>query len=265
MKASAAACAMAAIEAVMRDPPITYIQEDCQAFIEATVRRAGGKMRDYAGSNDMYRNACTEVIALEEAIAGRKLVPGMVLFIVSRDGGEPIQYKGDGRGNASHVGWFTGGGCEVVHSSQSRGGVFASTLKNGWTHAGWLREVDYGEAEAPVTPAATPSLPVSVAFIDLPADETVFHRISPSSSSAWFARIRGGEQVELVSVRDGWARVRYSGHEGYVMAEFVTGGPAVPLAETQESADPVAFALPRAAAQTLLAALRAALEKGEKA
>ena len=59
MKASAAACAMAAIEAVLRDPPIMYAKEDCQGFIEATVRRAGGEMRDYAGSNDMYRNACT--------------------------------------------------------------------------------------------------------------------------------------------------------------------------------------------------------------
>ena len=261
MKASAAQCAMTALAAVTRDPPIMYAQEDCQGFIEGTLRRAGGEMKNYAGSNDMYRNAVTGVIPLGEAIAGRKLVPGMVLFIVVKDGGEPAQYRGDGRGNASHVGWYTGGACEVVHSSAAKGGVAASTLKNGWTHAGWLREVDYGEAQTD-TPAASAA---STAYIDLPADETVFHRITPSSSSAWFARIRGQEQVELVSVRDGWARVRYGGHDGYVMAGFVAGGPAVPLAETQESADPVTFTCPRGAAQTLLAALSAALEKSETA
>ena len=261
MKASAAQCAMTALAAVMRDPPIMYAKEDCQGFIEATVRRAGGEMRDYAGSNDMYRNAVTGVIPLGEAIVGRKLVPGMLLFIVSHDGGEPAQYKGDGRGNASHVGWYTGGACEVVHSSAAKGGVAASTLKNGWTHAGRLREVDYGEAQAD-----TPAAPVaSTAYIGLPADETVFHRISPSSSSKWWGRIREQEQVELVSVRDGWARVRYGGHDGYVMAEFITGEPAAPLPETKETADSVTITCPRDAVQTLLAALSAALEKGGRA
>lgn len=262
MKASAAECVMMALAAVMRDPPIMYAEEDCQGFIEGTVRRAGGEMKNYAGSNDMYRNAVTGVIPLGEAIADKRLVPGMALFIVSADGGEPAKYKGDGRGNASHVGWYTGGAYEVVHSSATKGGVAASTLKNGWTHAAWLKEVDYGKAQAPEQRTAPTT---GTARIDLPADETVFHRISPGSSSKWWGRIRGQEPVELVSVRDGWARVRYGGHEGYVMAEFVTGGPAVPLAETQESADPVTFTCPRAAAQTLLAALSAALEKSEMA
>ena len=261
MKASAQECARKAIEAVTRDPPIMYAEEDCQGFIEGTVRRAGGEMRDYAGSNDMYRNAVTGVIPLGEAIAGRKLVPGMLLFIVSHNGGEPAQYRGDGRGNAAHVGWYTGGAYEAVHSSAAKGGVAASTLKNGWTHAGWLREVECGEAQTD-TPAAAAA---STACIDLPSDETVFHRISPSSSSAWFARIRGQEQVELVSVRDGWARVRYGGHDGYVMAEFIAGGPAAPLPERHEAADQVTITFPRGAAQTLLAALSAALEKSEMA
>lgn len=262
MKASAAGCAMVALAAVVRDPPITYKQEDCQGFIEATVRRAGGEMKDYAGTNDMFRHACTEVIPLGEAIDARRLVPGMVLFIVAQDGGEPDKYKADGRGNASHVGWYTGGIHEVVHSSQSKGQVAASTLRNGWTHAGWLRDVAYGEAE---TPAAQTAPAASIAYIDLPADETVFHRISPSSSSKWWGRIRGQEPVELVSVSDGWARVRCGGHDGYVMAGFVAGAPVAPLNEPSGEADRVRITLPRDAAQALLTALNAALERGEKA
>ncbi len=261
MKASAAGCAMAALAAVVRDPPITYGQEDCQGFIEGTVRRAGGEMKDYAGSNDMFRHACTEVIPLGEAIGSRRLVPGMVLFIVSHDGGEPDKYKGDGRGNASHVGWYTGGIHEAVHSSATKGQVAASTLRNGWTHAGWLREVAYGEAEKPVDAAPA----ASIAYINLPEDETVFHRISPSSSSKWFARIRGQQQVELVSVRDGWAKVRCGGHDGYVMAGFVAGLPAAPIPEPRGEENRVSFTLPRDTAQALLAALSAALERSETA
>ena len=217
MKITGIQAAIEAERAVTQNPPILYDQEDCQAFIEQTVKRAGGVMRDYRGSNDMYRNACSEIVPL--AIA--KLSPGMVLFIVAHDGGEPAKYRSDGLGNASHVGWYTGGMYKVVHSSATKGKVAASTLKNGWTHAGWLKEVDYGEAQA--DPAA-PTLPaMTVAYIDLPADENVFHRISPNKSSAWWGRINGQEQVELVGVENGWARVRYGGHDGYVKAEFVAG------------------------------------------
>lgn len=209
--------ANAAIAAAARVPPILYSTEDCQGFVEQTVRRAGGEIKDYAGSNDMYRNACTAVIPLGEAIAGKKLAPGMVLFIVAHDGGEPAQYN-DSLGNASHIGFYTGGIYEVVHSSATKGQVAPSTLKNGWTHAGWLREVDYGEA---VPAPAAPSIITTPSYIDLPADENVFHRISPKAGSKWWGRIAGKTQVELVSVSDGWARVRYGGHDGYVKEEFV--------------------------------------------
>ena len=40
--------------AVIRDPPILYSQEDCQGFIEATVRRAGGQIKDYAINVAVY-------------------------------------------------------------------------------------------------------------------------------------------------------------------------------------------------------------------
>ena len=115
---------------------------DCQGLVEAVVRALGGTI-SYRGSNDMFRNACTYVATLDEARKEGRLVPGAILFIVRLDGGEPPQYK-DGKGNASHVGWYTGGRYEVVHASSSRGKVAASTLKNAWTHVGWLKSVDYG-------------------------------------------------------------------------------------------------------------------------
>lgn len=114
---------------------------DCQGFIEAIVRALGGSI-SYRGSNDMFRNACSYIGTLSQARKEGRLVPGAVLFIVRQDGSEPPQYK-DGRGNASHIGWYTGGRYEVVHASSSRGKVAASTLKNAWTHVGWLKAIDY--------------------------------------------------------------------------------------------------------------------------
>ena len=116
---------------------------DCQGLIEYVARALGGEMA-FRGSNDMFRNACSYVGPLEQAKKEGRLVPGAVLFIVKHDGGELPNYK-DGKGNASHVGWYTGGQYEVVHASASRGKVAPSTLRNGWTHVGWLKAVEYQE------------------------------------------------------------------------------------------------------------------------
>lgn len=151
-KPSAQACANLAMDELDGDF-IPYILgketldgdgADCQGLIEAIVRALGGRL-SYRGSNDMFRNACSYVGTLTQARKDGRLVPGAVLFIVRQDGGEPPQYK-DKKGNASHIGWYTGGRYEVVHASSSRGKVATSTLKNAWTHVGWLKAVDYSNS-----------------------------------------------------------------------------------------------------------------------
>lgn len=134
----------------------SYQEMDCQAMIEAAVRACGGKM-DYAGSNAMAR-AVTGLTPLSEAEkAGLQL--GMALFIHEDGGTYPAKYHADGLGNFSHVGLYAGENalvdvdkkgreraCNVVHSSSSMGRVAGSTLANGWTHAGYFKEIDYGDA-----------------------------------------------------------------------------------------------------------------------
>lgn len=213
----------AAVKAL--DMGITYAKEDCQMFVEQTARRAGGNIPDYRGSNDMLRNACNKVIPLDEAIRTGQLRRGWLLFIREFDGKEPAQYRGDGMGNASHVGIYTGpGNPEVVHSSQTRGGVAASTLKNGWSMAGEPKGIDFeNESSSAVATAQEPDEEIRrIGYINLPPEKNVFHRISPNKSSAWFGRINGGEAVEIVSDSGEWTRVRYGGHDGYVMSKFIT-------------------------------------------
>lgn len=116
---------------------ISYEQEMCDQFVRNTFARAGGDMGRFAGSNDMFRRACSKIIPLRDAIRTGELRRGWLLFIRDFDGREPKQYQGDGMGNAWHVGIYTGpGDPEVVHSSETRGGVAKSTLKNAWNMAG---------------------------------------------------------------------------------------------------------------------------------
>lgn len=142
----------------------SYQEMDCQAMIEAAVRACGGKM-DYAGSNAMAR-AVTGLMPLSEAKKAGLQV-GMALFIHEDGGSYPAKYHADGRGNFSHVGLYAGENaltdvdkkgreraCNVVHSSASMGRVAGSTLANGWTHAGYFKEIDYGTGDTSAEAAA---------------------------------------------------------------------------------------------------------------
>ena len=91
-------------------------------FVEQSVRRAGGEIKDYAGSNDMFRNACSVTYPLD----GRKPDVGDVLFIVKP--GYNAKYKDD-MGDAEHIGIYDRPTPEVVHSSATKGCVAESTLK----------------------------------------------------------------------------------------------------------------------------------------
>lgn len=219
-KVSALAFSEAAEVAVTRKPPILYSQEDCQAFVEQSIKRAGGDMGDYRGSNDMFRNACDKVMTLFDAQMAEVIGPGCVLFIVEQDGGEPDRYKADGKGNASHIGIYTGGQYEVVHSSASRGRVAESTLRNGWTHVGWLTAVDYyfdlpeGEEK---------SFDVDTAIVAAKSGSTVRMRVKPSRDAIANANVPVGEEVKVLTRNQGWWQISWNGKTGWMMKEFVDG------------------------------------------
>ena len=154
MKPRAVQLARAAVQAV--GVGYTYDELDCQAFIEHCARQAGGAM-DYLGTNDMARRAAW-LGTLSQAQAEGRLVPGAGLLIREEtEENLPARYAGDGLGDFSHAGLYVGPdaltdtdktgrmrSCDAVHSSATRGRVAGSTLQNGWTHAIWFPEIDYG-------------------------------------------------------------------------------------------------------------------------
>lgn len=164
MKPRAVQLARAAVQAV--GVGYTYDEMDCQAFIEHCARQAGGAM-DYLGTNDMARRAAW-LGTLSQAQAEGRLVPGAGLLIREEtEANLPARYASGGLGDFSHAGLYVGPdaltdtdktgrmrSCDVVHSSATMGRVAGSTLQNGWTHAIWFPEIDYGEGDATGTPGA---------------------------------------------------------------------------------------------------------------
>lgn len=164
MKPKAVQLARAAVQAV--GVGYTYDELDCQAFIEHCARQAGGAM-DYLGTNDMARRAAW-LGTLSQAQAEGRLVPGAGLLIREEtEENLPARYASGGLGDFSHAGLYVGPdaltdtdksgrmrSCDAVHSSATMGRVAGSTLQNGWTHAIWFPEIDYGEGDATGTPGA---------------------------------------------------------------------------------------------------------------
>ena len=212
----------------------SYQDMDCQAMIEQAVRNAGGSM-DYRGSNHMARSVAW-LGTLENAQAEGKLEPGALLFIHEEDeSGLPAQYQGDGLGDFSHVGLYVGENaltdtdkngkrreCDVVHSSQTMGRVCGSTLKNGWTHVGWAREIDYGaevlsgvtlgaeigqEETGEAEPEPKAEKAVSSAAVHSPDGNPVKLRKSPSRAENLYWKVADGETASIERRKGEWALV----------------------------------------------------------
>lgn len=252
MKVSSRKVAQAAEDAVKLG--ITYQQEMCDVFVRNTVKRAGGDMGRYAGSNDMFRNACESVHELDMAIREGLLSPGCVLFIVEYNGKEPPQYQEDGLGNASHIGFYTGIEHEVVHSSASKGGVVPSTLKSGWTHVGWLKAVDYIHE-------AAPDFETPQAEVVAESGDTVRMREEPSLHAKVLKKVPVGSIVKVLNQEPDWWQIWWDEKVGWMMSKFLrmANAPQETPEADQSGYDTVSITLERDTARALAKALNAAL------
>ena len=135
---------------------ITYDQLDCQEAVEEALRRGGVPLSEcnLSGSNAHYRNCLWRGLPERMIdLLGVKEVPaGMFPFIVeAEDSGTPAKYRGDGYGDATHMGIYMGGG-RTFNSSEKMSGVVVSTKFNGrkqavagsWNMVGWSPWVDCG-------------------------------------------------------------------------------------------------------------------------
>lgn len=160
------AALIAACEQILTEN-IAYTTLDCQAAVEEALRRAGVPLSEcnLGGSNAHYRNCLWRGLPERlNALLGVNEVPaGMFTFIVEGDdSGTPAKYRGDGYGDATHMGIYMGGG-RTFNSSESVSkktgvGVVVSEKFNGkkqavsgsWNMVGWSPWVDCGLTDAQV-------------------------------------------------------------------------------------------------------------------
>lgn len=232
----------------------TYDELDCQAFVEHCVRQAGGRM-DYLGTNDMARRAAW-LGTLDEARAQGRLVPGAGLLIrEATEANLPARYAGDGLGDFSHVGLYVGENvltdvdkngnarsCDVVHSSATMGRVAGSTLANGWTHAMWFQEIDYGNDAGLGVDQGADSGDVADGGIDIsdgltagvPATSTKHYAVvvspdggpvklrkSASKDESLYWHVNPDARVQVERERDGWALIRAICTDGYTRRAYM--------------------------------------------
>lgn len=208
---------------------------DCQGFMELIAKQCGANM-SYAGSNDMFRHACTWVGTLAEAKQLGYLQRGCALFILEQNGAEPAKYRSDGIGNASHVGMYIGEKayedkeknrwCNVAHSSSSRGKVCGSTLKNAWTHVGLWKCADFSvdSTSSGQSVSQTEGGDILTAIVRASSGSSVNFRQAAKSSAPLCSRhptILIGDCVDVIEQGDEWTKVSYDGETGWMMTKFL--------------------------------------------
>jgi hypothetical protein len=205
----------------------TYAQRDCIGSIWKILERYGAKT-NMVGSNWFARHELKNMRPLTDK---SQLYDGCAVLktVLPNQSGYalPDRYKSDADLiDYNHIGIGTDAG-EILDSTRTasgRDGPGVSTAKigpNSWDVIADFEDVDYSNATEPGEPPKEGADTV-IGFINLPVTSNVFHRISPSTTSDWWGRIYGGERVEIVSENGEWTRVRYGGHDGYVMSKFIT-------------------------------------------
>ena len=231
MKYDAAALARAGDQYLGR----SYSEMDCQAFVEKCMSDVGYG-RNLAGSNAWYR-AMDWTGPPEECVSVFGCVPaGALLFILEDDGKEPAKYRGDGIGNASHIGIKTGRGDGAIHSSKSRGGVATSvfkdkTIKNGgWNRVGLLRVFDYGKSvnwvleHGQTEPGAQEAEKGDEPLTGIVTAEnggTVKLRQKPSTDCGLWWDVSVGTEVRIIERGDTWTKCVADGRTGWMKNEYI--------------------------------------------
>lgn len=236
---------------------------DCQDFVEKTMKTVG-ITDNLPGSNAWYRKM-TWVGTPRECIAKFGCIPkGALLFILKQDGKEPDKYKGDGIGNASHIGIKTGRtgeqmvkhaisqgvsnaaaynyGSGAIHSSSSRGHVVTSNfadkeISGGWNRIGLWNKFSYGQKiDSILNGNQKKEEVVIIVGVAKVIGGTLNLRAEPSANSARLTGIPEGAKVNVLASDGTWSNVTYNGITGYVMSKYLKEEKGVSITLSQDNA-----------------------------
>ncbi len=200
---------------------------DCQGLVEYLLIKAGVPKRKcgLAGSNAHWRTCKWRGTPAECINEFGRIPEGAALFIVSSDGAEPAKYRGDGFGNASHMGLVWGKYVSIAASASrkkvTKSNFAGKAIDGGWNMIGLMPWVDYGTTEDE-TEGNNMSLTGKTCTV---IDGGLNLRAAKSTASTRKIQIPEGATV-YCSADDGtWAKIQYDAdgetNIGYGKSEFL--------------------------------------------
>ena len=203
-----------------------YTEMDCQAFVERCLADCGMRI-NLPGSNAWYRRMDWTGTPEECKAQFGKIPVGAFLFILNTDGKEPEKYQGDGIGNASHIGIYTGERTGAIHSSASRGCVSESrfagkTVNGGWNRVGlWRSGVMYdSNVDSGVKGGIAMDAAAKVVLPDGKSG-TVHMRRGASTNDKIIEDVPAGDKVNILEDQGKWCKISWNGKNGWMMSNFL--------------------------------------------
>lgn len=189
---------------------------DCIGLIIGAIRRAGGNWTGIHGSNYAARYEMRELLPVTEAgelnlgdVVYKARTPGQAGYAL------PERYKNDpDQRDYYHVGVVTAvEPLEITHCTGP--GIVRDTKLGKWTYRGRLEKVDDDGTSQEV------GTMVQTATVVADSGDDVKMRSTPSQKDSLYEKVPVGAMVQVVAMRDDWAKIQYGGHTGYMMVEFL--------------------------------------------
>lgn len=199
-----------------------YEEQECDdAVVINLIRRCPG------GDPNYRAGGCTELWnSINSSSKYRHITKRMTLAEAKKEGlliGDlPVIYNAK-TGKCEHIAYYMGGigGYECVHSSEKKGGICGTTLKNGFTHV--LRHRDI--TGVPVDEAGNEVETMDVLYnvkVNTSGGGPLNLRKAASTSSAVLTEIPYGAVAGVVEETSSkWLKVTYAGMTGYVSRPLV--------------------------------------------
>ncbi len=182
---------------------------DSAGFIHYCCKLLGIKASSQ-GTNTLYRQIGSTAIPLKDALRQGKVVPGTILFCVTHNGGEPDEYKNDGRGNANFA-HICVDGINGIYPSAGKKKIIRTSIEAVSGKANMVAfhpALDYGFSTAP-QPPQVPQREI-MKYMRVIANSSLNLRDKPSKSGSIISRIPEGTIVPVFNFRNGWAESEYS-------------------------------------------------------
>lgn len=191
---------------------------DCSGAFVYAYKALGGPSIPH-GSNSILRQSMTlPLLPMSQA------KPGYAAVKIRQDGEEPDRYKGDGIGNAYHIG-LVGRDGSVLNAQSTATGFVSSAA--GWAGCAPLKAVDYSEEgeesmEDALYQAVVTTQSTSLNLRDAPDGKKT-------------GSLPRGATVDVLEESGGkWLRVSYEGKTGYASAAYLVPVHYRPPAEIEE-------------------------------